>query len=90
MTDETLQLPHKVILNGRKGLSVSGVTEVIRFDDQTIILQTSMGILRVHGQSLQLKSLSPEGGQVAADGTVDALIYEEPRPERGWFRKLFP
>lgn len=89
MTDESLQLPHKLTLNGRKALAVTGVNEVISFDDQAVILRTSMGILTVHGQDLQLKSLSPEGGQVSVEGTVAALIYEEPRPERGWFGKLF-
>lgn len=87
MTDQSIQLPHKLTLNGRKALNVTGVSEVISFDDQSVILHTSMGILSVHGQELQLKSLSPEGGQVMINGTVAALIYEEAKPDRGWFRR---
>lgn len=87
MTDQSIQLPHKLTLNGRKVLTVTGVSEVISFDDQSVILHTAMGILSVHGQELQLKSLSPEGGQVIINGTVAALIYEEPKPDRGWFRR---
>lgn len=87
MTDQSNQLPHKLSLNGRKALNVTGVSEVISFDDQSVILNTAMGILSVHGEQLQLKSLSPEGGQVMVNGTVAAMIYEEPKPNRGWFRR---
>lgn len=84
MTEDNIRLPHKLTLNERKGLTMTGVTEVVSFDDSAVVLRTGLGILTVHGQQLQLKNLSLDGGQVAVDGTVSALIYEEPRPERGW------
>ncbi len=87
MTEE-LGLPHKLSLNGRKNLSLSGVTEVVRFDEETVVLKTSQGLLNVHGQGLQLKNLSLDGGQVTVDGTVDALIYEAVR-STGGLRRLF-
>lgn len=87
MTDQSIQLPHKLTLNERKALTVTGVSEVISFDDQSVILHTAMGILSVHGREMQLKSLSPEAGQVIINGTVAALIYEEAKPDRGWFRR---
>lgn len=81
------QMPHKVILNERRQLTVTGVTEVVSFDDTAVILQTCMGTLTVQGQELQLKNLSLDGGQVAVDGTVSALTYEEPR-QGGWLQRL--
>lgn len=86
MTQE--QMPHKVQLNERRNLTVSGVAEVVSFDDSTVVLQTSLGTLIVQGQQLKLQTLSLEGGQVAVDGTVSALIYEEPR-RGGWRQRLF-
>jgi sporulation protein YabP len=86
MAEDRIPLPHKLILNERQQLSVSGVSEVIRFDDSAVILRTQLGILSIHGKDLQLKALSLEGGQVAVDGTVAALIYEEPR--QCGFRRL--
>ncbi len=85
---EEMNLPHKLSLNGRKNLTLTGVSEVVRFDEETVVLKTGMGILNVHGQGLQLKNLSLEGGQVAVDGTVDALIYEAVRPASS-LRRLF-
>lgn len=80
-------LPHKLQLNERKSLTMSGVTEVVSFDEATVVLQTSLGLLVVQGQQLQLRNLSLDGGQVAVEGSISALSYEEPR-QSGW-RRLF-
>lgn len=72
--------PHKLVLSDRHKLSVTGVNEVVSFDDNAVIMNTDLGTLSVHGSGLQLKTLSTEGGQVAVDGQISAMIYEEPRP----------
>ena len=89
MSTQTPQLPHKLTLNDRKNLTLTGVTEVVSFDDTSVILRTQLGALEVQGQQLQLKTLSIEGGQVAVDGHISALIYEEPRSADGFWRRLF-
>ena len=81
-------LPHKLQLNERRQLTMTGVTEVVSFEDTAVVLQTSLGTLIVQGRELQLKTLSLEGGQVAVDGNISALVYEEPRQGGGW-RRLF-
>lgn len=86
--EERSMLPHKLTLNDRKSLSLTGVTEVISFDENAVVLSTALGTLSVQGNDLQLKTLSLEGGQVAVDGHIAALIYQEPRPAGMW-RRLF-
>ena len=88
MADGHISLPHGLTLNERSRLSMTGVTEVVSFDENTVVLHTSAGTLSIHGQQLQLKQLSPDGGQVAVDGKVTALVYEELRPSRGWLQWL--
>lgn len=83
---EDLTMPHKLTLSQRKNLTMTGVTEVISFDENAVVLSTALGTLTVHGQGLQLKNLSLEGGQVAVDGEVAALVYEEVRRAK---RRLF-
>ncbi len=85
---EQEHLPHKLQLVERQQLTMTGVTEVVSFDDTAVVLQTSLGTLVIQGRELQLKNLSLEGGQVSVSGTVSALIYEEPRQGGGW-RRLF-
>lgn len=82
------QLPHKITLDQRQKLTVTGVTEVVSFEDTAVVLRTEPGTLLVQGRELQLKTLSVEGGQVAVEGTVSALIYEEPRSRQGWLSRL--
>ena len=79
-------MPHKLTLNSRSHLAVSGVTEVVSFDEDTVVLRTEMGTLAVQGRQLQLKNLSQEGGQVAVEGSISAFVYEEPRG--GGLRRL--
>ena len=86
MTEE--RFPHKLTLNERKQLTMTGVTEVVRFEDTAVVLQTSLGTLVVQGQDLKLKTLSLEGGQVAVDGSISGLYYEEPRSGGLWQRLL--
>ena len=85
---DELQLPHKLTLQQRESLNMTGVTEVVSFDDSAIILKTHMGELCVQGDGLLLKTVSLEGGQVAVTGHITSLVYEEPRPA-GRLRRLF-
>lgn len=86
--EDLLQMPHKLTLNQREDLNLTGVTEVVSFDDSAVILKTHLGTLTVQGQDLVLKTLSVEGGQVAVSGHVSSLFYEEPRPAGFWQRLL--
>lgn len=88
MGENQMQLPHRLTLNERRQLSMTGVSEVVSFDDTAVVLRTELGTLVIQGQQLQLKTLSLEGGQVVVDGSVSALHYEEPRAGGGWLRRL--
>ena len=81
------KMPHKLQLTERKQLTMTGVSEVVSFEETAVVLHTALGTLIVHGQELKLKTLSLEGGQVAVEGQISALIYEEPRLS-GWRRLL--
>ena len=81
------QLPHELELKERRELTMTGVTEVVSFEEHAVVLRTALGTLIVQGRELQLKTLSLEGGQVAVEGSIAALIYEEHRSS-GWRRWL--
>lgn len=80
--------PHRLTMENRGRLSLTGVTEVDSFDDTAVILQTVQGTLVIRGQELQLKSLNLDGGQAAVDGVIDSLSYEQSSREGGWLRRL--
>ena len=77
-------MPHSLTLESRERLTMTGVTEVVRFDEDEVELRTELGTLLVQGRELKLRTLSPKGGNVAVEGTVTVLSYEEPRARRGF------
>lgn len=81
------QVAHSLQLDRREKLTMTGVTEVVSFEENLVVLRTGLGMLNIHGRDLKLKNLSLDGGQVAVEGQIAAMIYEEPR-QRGW-RGLF-
>ena len=86
---EQLQLPHKLTLNERNRLTMTGVAEVVSFDETAVVLNTALGTLVVQGEGLQLKTLMPEGGQVEVEGSVSSLVYEQRRGDGGLWHRLF-
>ena len=87
--EKSLELPHKLLLDSRSRLSMTGVVEVESFDEQTILLTTSRGPMTIRGRQLHLQQLSLSGGEVLIEGTVDALLYEDEAPAGGLLARLF-
>lgn len=88
MGEEKMELPHRLTLNERRQLALTGVSEVVSFDENAVVLRTGLGTLVIQGRDLQLKTLSLDGGQVAVDGKISSLHYEEPRPGGSWLSRL--
>ena len=81
---------HHVTMEDRRGLTVSGVEDVERFDETGIIMSTDGGTLVVTGEGLHIGKLSLDGGELHVDGRIDAISYEGGTEERGgFFRRLF-
>lgn len=89
MAEPQMAFAHKLTLNQRNNLTMTGVTEVVSFDENAVVVHTDLGTLTVQGQQLQLKTLSVEGGQIAVEGSIASLQYEEPRQKGGWMHRLF-
>lgn len=81
---------HSLSLDGRRKLLVSGVTDVDSFNEQEVIMGTTMGTLRVHGEDLHMEKLSVDSGDVVVTGEIAALEYEDmPVKGEGFFARLF-
>ena len=85
-----VEIPHGIVMDNRKKLSVSGVTEVESFNEQEVIMGTSQGVLTVHGENLHMEKLSVDSGDVMITGSIDSLEYEDSAPSgEGFFARLF-
>ena len=74
---------HTVTLAGRKRLNITGVEDVDCFNEQLIVLRTSLGTLTIAGAGLNISRLSLEDGRVEVDGEVEALEYSGGRKKAG-------
>lgn len=85
------QKPHNLILENRKKLTISGVTDVDNFDEKTIILYTHLGELTINGKNLHVNEISVETGDMSIDGDIWAITYgdKDRKSSLSFFGKLF-
>lgn len=68
---------HRILLEARNRLTVSGVSGVDSFDEDSILMTTTEGTLSIRGSDLHIEKLSLDGGDLLVEGLVDSLTYEE-------------
>ena len=68
---------HKLIMEGRERVELTGVTEVISFDNEEIRLETVAGAMRFGGEDLHVKRLTLERGEVTLEGHINEICYYE-------------
>ncbi|MEG1633129.1 MAG: YabP/YqfC family sporulation protein [Oscillospiraceae bacterium] len=83
------QKPHTVIMEERGKLSVTGVEDVERFDEDEMIMLTSKGGLVVRGSGLHMDRLSLDVGEVCIAGLITDISYEETAPSGSLWSRLF-
>ena len=88
MSGENMKDAQNIILENRRKLSVSGVEEVISFDDKLIVLKTTLGNLTVKGEDLHINRLNVESGDVMIDGIADSLTYSKAKSDESFFGRL--
>ena len=83
-------LPHNLVLEDRRMLTVSGVSDVDSFDEETVVVFTDLGELTIRGSNLHINRLSVEVGELSVEGNIAALIYSDDTPKSGgFFRRVF-
>ncbi len=81
-----------LVLENREKLSVSGVLDVLSFDDQVVMIETELGLLTVKGQNLRINKLSIDTSEVIVEGEVSYLAYSEANQSKtssGFLGKIF-
>ena len=86
----TVTRAHAVTLSERGKLTVTGVDEVLRFDEEEVEMRTARGDLLVRGSELRVGRLAIDSGELTIDGTVDELVYTDaPQHGAGFWGRLF-
>lgn len=86
-----IKMPHNLIIEDRKKINISGVEEVQSFDDESVVLLTTMGELTVRGSDIKIGKLSTESGDLSITGNIRAISYtdDDYDSDRGFFSRIF-
>jgi sporulation protein YabP len=77
MEDLSKQRIHKLNLSNRRTCNINGVSDVLSFDVNEILLETEQGMLTIKGADLHVNRLTLEKGEVDIEGRIDSLVYSE-------------
>ena len=81
---------HRISLLDRAQLQISGVCEVISFDEDTVLLRTVCGTMKIDGSAMHVSALNVDRGELNLNGRVDGISYEGDGPGKsGFWSRLF-
>ncbi len=82
---------HEIHIGERKEMSVTGVKEVVSFDESCVILRSLCGEITVEGSGLKVGALDTDRGLVTLEGKIDTVYYSDDASEEkhGFFSKIF-
>jgi len=86
-----------VTLLDRRMINITGVEDVVSFDENSVVMQTVLGLLTVDGEELHIIRLNTEGkespsgeGGVMIEGKIAGVFYVDDALSgkgTGWFRR---
>jgi len=79
--------PHTLSLENRQRAALTGVSEVLAFDENQVVLMTEGGELALAGEGLHVTKLMLEEGHMAVEGKIDSVVYTQRGGRRGWLRR---
>ncbi len=71
-----------IILENREKLSISGVNDVLNFDDQIVMVDTELGLLTVKGENIRITKLSLDTTEVIIEGEIASIAYSQNKQEK--------
>lgn len=87
--EENIRLNSNIIIEDRKKLTLTGIKDVITFDEETIILNSVLGKMTIKGSSLHILNFDTESGELVADGKLIALVYTSDERNGGFISRIF-
>lgn len=87
---KSAKMPHSLIIENRKTLTATGVSNVEGFNGEAVVASTDLGNLTVRGSNLHIDKLNLETGDLTLDGEITSVAYTENRSSGGGaFSRLF-
>ena len=89
---EERKMPHNLVLEDKKRLSITQVADVDTFDEGRIVLFTDDDTVIVEGSDLHIQKLDVAGGELVIDGEIISICYSGrdgyKKGGKGFFKKM--
>lgn len=90
MSDKIILPQHKITIENRKDMQITGVVQVVSYDEYKVTLKTDYGRLVISGKNLVAGEINVENGVLKLSGDIDFLQYQANRGKsEGALGKLF-
>lgn len=80
---------NNIIIENREKALISGVTEVMGFDEEQIVMDTIQGRLSITGEGLHVEKLSLDIGEISLKGKISSVVYSTKCKEKSFWSKIF-
>jgi sporulation protein YabP len=82
---------HSIVITEKQRVVISGVEDVDSFDENNVVMLTTLGMLSLTGADLHMSRLSLEEGQMVIEGDIIGLAYSDvdTRRQGNWLGRLF-
>ena len=81
---------HEICIKKRNFMSVSGVDEVLSFDENSVTLVSVEGEIVIEGENIKIGALDTDRGVVTLSGKIDGFFYvsDDKNQKRGFFSRF--
>ena len=87
--EENVRCSHNVMMDDRKKLMLTGIKDVLSFDEETIVMESSMGRVTVKGAGLRVAGFDNKSGELSAEGKIFAIVYTSEERNGGFLSRIF-
>lgn len=91
MENTKISRNHTLHIDNRQKVDITGITKVIAFNEDNIILSTIMGLLNIKGKSMKMNKLNVDNGDMSLEGEIISFVYtsKEGEKKENILKKLF-
>lgn len=75
MIENTKIIKHDVIIKSRNRLEMSGVSDVISYDENEILVVTDETSLSIEGENLKIEKFDSEKEDLTVNGLINGIFY---------------
>ncbi|PKM51505.1 MAG: sporulation protein YabP [Firmicutes bacterium HGW-Firmicutes-7] len=68
---------HRIVVTNREEMAITGVSDVVSFDETLVVIETDMGILEIKGEELHVNQLNLESGEMSLTGDIEGIEYDD-------------